>query len=124
GANRSFRAPASAAESSPESPLDSATLLDSGKSRPPESTNRRSTTSPSTRWSYNRGGYWIGESALSGAGGSWSGGVAAAPPPVAASSGGGAGLPQPAAASPTAPTSANQRLMTPPRVASSTPRGD
>src|SRR5439155_2624591 len=122
GAKRRCFAPESAAESSAEYPLDSATLLDSGTSRPTESTNSRSTTSPSTFWSYSRGGYWIGESALIGTGGSWSGGVTAAPPSVAASSGGGAGLPQPAAASPRAPVSASQLLMTPPRVASSTPR--
>src|SRR5438094_6970965 len=49
--------------------------------RPVESTNRRRITSPSTFWSYSRGGYWIGESAFRATGGSWSGGTPGAPLP-------------------------------------------
>src|SRR2546427_2669741 len=107
GATCSCRPPPSAAESSAKYPLASAILLDSATSRPAESTNRRSTTSPSTLWSYKRGGYWIGESGLSGTGGSWSGGAGACAP---ASSGGGAGLPHAAAGAPMTPTTASQPL--------------
>src|SRR2546422_3705014 len=49
--------------------------------RPVESTNRRRITSPSTFWSYSRGGYWIGESAFRATGGSWSGGTPGDPLP-------------------------------------------
>src|SRR5438552_19086638 len=49
--------------------------------RPVESTNRRRITSPSTFWSYSRGGYWIGESAFRATGGSWYGGTPGDPLP-------------------------------------------
>src|SRR5436309_14164344 len=90
--------------------------------RPVESTNRRRITSPSTFWSYSRGGYWIGESGFRATGGSWSGGTPGDPLPDC--SAGGAWR-HPAAPTLRRPTNATGRsLMVPPRVASSTPRAD
>src|SRR5438132_1605783 len=75
--------------------------------------NRRRTTSPSTRWSKSRGGYWIGGAGFSATGGSSDGGVS-----LAAPSGGGPAFPHAqtvaATSSPTAPC-----LTAAPRGASS-----
>src|SRR5437867_5527018 len=90
--------------------------------RPVESTNKRRITSPSTFWSYKRGGYWIGESPFRATGGSWSGGTPDAPLPDC--SAGGAWR-HPAGPTAMRPASATvQTLMVPPRVASSTPPAD
>src|SRR5437016_127859 len=90
--------------------------------RPVESTNRRRITSPSTFWSYSRGGYWIGESAFRATGGSWSGGTPGDPLPDC--SAGGAWR-HPAAPTLRRPATATvQTLMVPPRAASSTPPAD
>src|SRR3989449_10217465 len=87
--------------------------------RPVESTNRRRITSPSTFWSYSRGGYWIGESAFRGPGGSWAGGTPGGPLPGCSAGG---GWRHPAAPPLRGAGDATGRgLLVPPRVAFFTP---
>src|SRR2546426_9218033 len=74
---------------------------------------RRSTTSPSTRWSNSRGGYWIGGEGFNATGGSSEGGTSLVPPSRA-----GAGFPQAQQLTATSTAIARRFTTAPPAVSS------